>query len=242
MTPPTLRAWLQEAPFTLALSAGFFGFFAHAGVLSVLEDERLLPTKVTGASAGALAGGIWAAGLPASALARELFSLRREEFWDPALGWGLLKGARFRTRLDAVLRVKTFDACRLPLRISVFDVRARQTLVLDSGELASAIQASCTLPGLFQPVLRGEGLYIDGGVVDRPAIAGLGEGERALLHYLPSQSPWRRLYRPAQTPAQVANRWTLASPGLPRVGPFSLQRGEQAFAAARAATQAALDR
>ncbi len=29
-----LRQWLAEAPFTLAMSSGFFGFFAHAGVVS----------------------------------------------------------------------------------------------------------------------------------------------------------------------------------------------------------------
>src|SRR6266568_9273645 len=40
---PTLRAWLAEAPFTLGLSSGFFGFFAHAGVVSVLEEEVCLP-------------------------------------------------------------------------------------------------------------------------------------------------------------------------------------------------------
>jgi hypothetical protein len=32
---------LSEAPFTLGLSSGFFGFFAHAGVVTVLEEEGL---------------------------------------------------------------------------------------------------------------------------------------------------------------------------------------------------------
>jgi hypothetical protein len=43
---PTLRAWLAEGPFTLGLSSGFFGFFAHAGVVSVLEAERLRPARI----------------------------------------------------------------------------------------------------------------------------------------------------------------------------------------------------
>ena len=38
---PTLREWLREQPFTLVMSSGFFGFFAHAGVVSVLEEEGL---------------------------------------------------------------------------------------------------------------------------------------------------------------------------------------------------------
>ncbi len=43
MHEPTLREWLSEEPFSLALSAGFFGFFAHAGFVSALE-ERARPS------------------------------------------------------------------------------------------------------------------------------------------------------------------------------------------------------
>jgi hypothetical protein len=53
----TLRDWLRGGPFTLGLSSEFFGFFAHAGVVSVLEPEGLLPARVVGSSAGALTGG-----------------------------------------------------------------------------------------------------------------------------------------------------------------------------------------
>ena len=56
---------LREKPFTLVLSAGFFGFFAHTGFLQTLEELELVPDRVVGASAGALAGGLWSAGLSA---------------------------------------------------------------------------------------------------------------------------------------------------------------------------------
>ncbi len=38
-------------------------FFAYCGFLSVLEAEGLLPTRVSGSSAGALIAGSWASGL-----------------------------------------------------------------------------------------------------------------------------------------------------------------------------------
>ena len=58
MPPPkTLRTWLTEAPFTLGMSSGFFGFFAHAGVLAALEEQGLTPRAVAGSSAGALVTG-----------------------------------------------------------------------------------------------------------------------------------------------------------------------------------------
>ena len=67
MHPPTLEEWLREAPFALGMSSGFFGFFAHTGVVTVLEDEGLLPSRVSGSSAGALVGGAWAAGVRSNA-------------------------------------------------------------------------------------------------------------------------------------------------------------------------------
>src|SRR5688572_1254297 len=108
---PTLREWLREGPFGLGLSSGFFGFFAHAGVMTVLEDAGLLPTRVSGSSAGALVGGIWAAGASAVTIRDELLRLRREDFWDVRLGPGLLAGKLFRTRLESLLPVSTFDRC-----------------------------------------------------------------------------------------------------------------------------------
>jgi len=71
----TLRDWLLEAPFSLGLSSGFFGFFAHAGFLSALEEEGLQPRAAWGSSAGALVGGAWAAGLSADEFSRVLFGL-----------------------------------------------------------------------------------------------------------------------------------------------------------------------
>src|SRR5690348_12536868 len=118
---PQLAHWLREAPFALTMSSGFFGFFAHAGVLCALEDEGLLPSRISGASAGALVGGAWAAGLDAARFADILFALRREDFWDPRLGAGFLRGDLFRARLEAMLPARSFAECRVPLAISAYD-------------------------------------------------------------------------------------------------------------------------
>src|SRR5688572_18441413 len=100
-TSPTLREWLSEKPFAITLSAGFFGFFAHAGVMTVLEDAGLLPIRVSGASAGALVGGIWASGANATTIRDELLRLRRDDFWDMRPGLGLLAGRLFQSRVES---------------------------------------------------------------------------------------------------------------------------------------------
>lgn len=237
--PLKLHDFLCQAPFGLGLSSGFFGFFAHAGALLALEEAGLLPTRVTGSSAGALAGGLWAAGLNAVELRDELFRLRREDFWDPGPGLGLLRGRLFRARLEALVPGATFQGCRAELALSVWDVFSRRTRVLASGPLAPAIQASCTLPGLFQPTWVDGRPLLDGGIADRPGLAGMPAGQRVLFHHLASRSPWR-----GSASIGVPRREGLVAvvtEGLPRVGPFRLPEGIHAFHAAHHAMQRALE-
>jgi NTE family protein len=238
---PSLRDWLAEAPFAIGLSSGFFGFFAHAGVVSVLEEEGLLPARICGSSAGALVGGLWGAGLPARRIREELLSLRREHFWDPGPGLGLLRGELFRARLEALLPVRTFEECPRPVALSAFDVLGWRTAVLASGPLAPAIQASCAAPLLFHPVRIGGRLYADGGVRDRHGLGALGAEERVLYHHLTSVSPWRRRGSPAlRVPVRPSLR-AVALEGLPRLGPFRLERGAEAMERAAEGMRRALD-
>lgn len=238
----SLREWLRERPFTLAMSSGFFGFFAHTGVLSVLEDEDLLPARVSGSSAGALVTGAWAAGVDAAGLACELEALRREHFWDPGPGAGLLRGALFRAKLESMLPAREIERARVPVAISTHEVARRRTRVIERGDLAAAIHASCAVPFMFHPVRVDGRWLVDGGVSDRPGLRGVPEGERVLFHHLASRSPWRRKGDPALEIPRRAGLTALVIDALPRVGPYRLHEGMRALRAAREATKRALER
>lgn len=235
----TLAEWLREEPFALTMSSGFFGFFAHAGVLRALEKSGLSPVRVSGSSAGALVTGLWAAGLSAQDIERELMTLQRQDFWDPALGLGFLRGKRFQSRLDELLPAAEFSSCRVPLSVSVFDVLSRQTVVLDSGPLAPALRASCTVPVLFHPLWHRGRPLLDGGVLDRPGLAGM-PTQRLLYHHLASRSPWRRPGSPSLNVPDRAGLCALVIADLPRVNPFRLERGREAFRHAERAALRAL--
>ncbi|MDQ3035554.1 MAG: patatin-like phospholipase family protein [Myxococcota bacterium] len=239
---PSLREWLREEPFTLAMSSGFFGFFAHAGVLSVLEDEGLLPSRVSGSSAGALVAGAWAAGVDADVLAHELEALRREHFWDPGLGAGLLRGALFRSKLESMLPSRELAHARVPVAISTHDVTTGRTWVVDRGDVAAAIHASCAVPLMFHPVRVDGRWLVDGGVSDRPGLRGVPEGARVLFHHLASRSPWRRRGDPALEIPRREGLSALVIDELPRVGPYRLHEGMRAMRAARMGTRRALGR
>lgn len=230
----TLADWLARGPFGLAMSSGFFGFYAHTGMLGALLEAGHAPAHVAGSSAGALVAGAHAAGLPMAELGAELTRLARPDFWDPRPGAGLLAGGKFDALLRRLLPVATFAACQLPLRISVFDILARRTTVLATGDLPRAIRASCAVPAMFQPVWIDRRPYWDGGILDRPGVAGVPVG-RLLFHHLDTRAPWGAAI-PAR-PDLVA----LVLRGLPRANPFRLEPGRRALAAAREATLRALE-
>lgn len=231
-----LDDWLAQRPFALAMSSGFFSFFAHTGMLQALTAAGHRPRAVAGSSAGALVGGAYAAGLSPDALAERLQRLRRGEFWDPAPGAGLLAGRRFDAILREMLPVTAIDACHIPVKVSVFDIVRRTTSVLGDGDLAHAIRASCAVPALFHPVRIGGRAYWDGGILDRPGLAGFADEPHVLFHHIASRSPWRhKLALPRR-----AGMVTLVLDDLPRSGPFRLEAGRRALAQAREAMQRAL--
>jgi NTE family protein len=232
----TLGDWLAERPFALAMSSGFFSFFAHTGMLQTLIGAGHRPRVVAGSSAGALVGGAYAAGLPPTSLADRLERLRRAEFWDPALGAGLLAGRRFDAILREMLPVTAIEACHVPIKVSVFDIARRRTSVIGDGDLAHAIRASCAVPALVHPVRIGGRAYWDGGILDRPGLAGLADEPHVLFHHIASRSPWRRKLALPRRAGMV----TLVLDDLPRSGPFRLDAGRRALALAREAMQRAL--
>ncbi len=239
---PTLRDWLAEEPFTLTMSSGFFGFFAHTGVLEALVEAGLRPRRVTGSSAGALVGGLYAAGLEPDRIAEELLAIERAHFWDPAPGLGLLRGRLFRNELERLVGGARLEDSRVPTSLVIHDVLAHRPVARSTGELAPIIHASCAVPLLFQPVWIDRRPFLDGGILDRSGTTPLAPDERTLYHHLASKSPWRAVGSIGMRIPERAGLSTLVLDDLPRAGPFRIEVGPRAYAAARAATKEALGR
>lgn len=237
----TLADWLAAEPFTLTMSSGFFGFFAHTGVVAALTESGLRPTRMTGSSAGALVAGLLGAGVDVDTMTSELSSLSRQDFWDPSPGLGLLRGRAFRRKLERLVGSARLERAETEVAISVFDVLGRRTRVITEGNLASAIHASCAVPVMFHPVWREGRLLSDGGIADRPGIAGVRDGARVLYHHIASRSPWRRRGSRALQIPRRAGLASLRFEELPRSGPFRLEQGRAAMTMARELTLRALE-
>jgi NTE family protein len=137
----------------LALSGGGFRGLAHIGVLRTLERYGLQPDFVAGTSAGSLIGALYASGKSTY----EIESVAQRVFWP-----GLLRSQGIREFTRKYLP-STFEELAVPLRVAVTELPSWKTRVLDSGDLASALAASCATPYLLHRVKVGTTTFTDGG-------------------------------------------------------------------------------
>jgi NTE family protein len=150
-------------PLYLALSGGGGHAASHAGVLKVLERERIEVAGMAGVSGGALVAAAWAGGADLDKLVEQASRLH-PWMWVRGWGGGLLSGSKLGAMIDEFLPQPSFEGLRVPVRVRVTDVDTGAPLVLQSGPLRDAVRASCSFPGVFPPmVLDGRRLY-DGGV------------------------------------------------------------------------------
>jgi NTE family protein len=236
-----LGDWLHQQPFGLTMSSGFFGFFAHGGVLQALLEAGCQPARVSGSSAGALVTGLWASGTSIEQIRHRFVSAERAEFWDPSPGFGLLRGAKFRQMLDELLVAKEFQNCPVPAAVSTYDIFRRETVAVSAGEMINPIYASCCVPLMFHPARINRRSYWDGGILDRPGLAGMADDLPVLYHHLGSRSPWRGKNGAQTVIPQRPNMVSLTFAELPRVSPFMLETGPVAWQLAYDNTRQALE-
>lgn len=152
----------------LALSGGAARGIAHIGVLRALEEHDIPIDAIAGASAGALVGGAYAAGLSISQLEELARNFRWRHMGRMAFSrLGLQSNSRMERFLRRRLPVTRFENLKIPFAALVTDLHKGTPVVMrDTGDLPFAIRASNCLPALYVPVRDSYGrLLADGGLV-----------------------------------------------------------------------------
>ncbi len=228
MSPSTLKQWISEGPFTLALSSSFFGFYAHCGIATAFYEKHAFPEKITGSSAGALVGGALASGLDPEKTRELLFRVKREDFWDPRPGLGFLRGKKFLNVLEEHY-VSNFSQTKFPFEAAAFDLFSCRTKFLSQGELPRAVVASCAVPVLFHPVRIGARLYLDGGVFHKSGINPNSGNERVLCVFLQGDGLSDSYELGRSLKGLAKDHRVLRFRDLPRLDYNSLETGKKAF-------------
>ncbi len=169
----------------LALGGGGAKGLAHIPMLEALDEFGIRPHRVAGTSIGAIIGALYAGGLSGTRVRalveqflvdrsesdRKLFALPRSLRWldfiDPALAsGGLLDSSDFIAFLGEAITARRFRDLEIPLKVVAAELWSGAPVVLDSGPLLSAVQASMAVPGVFPPVERDGLKLVDGGVAN----------------------------------------------------------------------------
>jgi NTE family protein len=149
----------------VALGGGVVRGFAHVGVLSVLEAADIPIDFVSGTSVGSIIGAFYCAGMKLVDVDDMAARINWLALSRPVLARkGLVSFDRLERWLIQELGDLHFEDLAIPFAVSVTDMEAGENVILDSGPLAPAVRASCSVPGFVTPVRLGGRLLADGGV------------------------------------------------------------------------------
>jgi NTE family protein len=169
----------------LALGGGGAKGLAHIPMLEALDELGIRPHVIAGTSIGAIIGALYAAGLSGSDIRAQiaqffvnekdarnkLFALPKSVRWldfiEPTLAaGGLLSSDDFIEFLGEILPTRRFRKLQIPLKVVTAELLTGRQVVIDSGDLLPALQASMAVPGIFPPVDVNGRQLVDGGVAN----------------------------------------------------------------------------
>jgi NTE family protein len=157
----------------LALGGGAARGMAHLGVLKALERHGIYIDMLSGTSAGAMTGTLYAAGLDPDFIAQRFKNDLRPPWLFrqiPAGGyWYLLYKYRrhqFESMLRKYLDVAKMQQLALPMFTIAVDLIEGDLVVRGVDDATSGILASINLPPLSLPIIESGQALVDGGLLN----------------------------------------------------------------------------
>jgi NTE family protein len=151
----------------LVLSGGGVRGVAHLGVIQVLKEIGLEPSVISGTSAGALVGALYAAGHTIESMFdffknTSIFKIGNISASKP----GFIDTDKFQPLLQEYLPEDDFAALQKKLYVTATDIIHGRVKTFSSGRLIKPLLASAAVPVVFTPVEIDGILYTDGGALN----------------------------------------------------------------------------
>jgi NTE family protein len=171
----------SQPTFAVAFGGGGARGLAHIHIIEVLDEMGIKPVAISGSSIGAIMGAAMASGMSGAEIRDHTLSVttNRAEvmnrIWKlrpPGIS-GFFAGGFKLTQFDIEniaeafmpQQVKrNFSELLIPLSLTATDYYMQEEVIMESGDLRSAIAASAAIPALFKAVKRDGRILIDGGI------------------------------------------------------------------------------
>jgi NTE family protein len=151
----------------IVLSGGGARGFCHLGVLQALTEANIFPDVVSGTSAGAIVGALYADGHKPYEILSLLSKNSRLDYFSLTMPKeGLLQISGIVKILKELLKARTFEELKIPLFVAATDLNNGKIVYFSEGDLIKPIIASASIPVLFKPLVINNISYVDGGVMD----------------------------------------------------------------------------
>lgn len=149
----------------LALSGGGAKGIAHIGVLKAMEEFNLKPQIISGVSAGAIIGAMYADGISPDDIC---FFFKQTKFFNyvsfKRQKMGIFSQYKFENMLSSVIKSTTFEDLKIPLVINATELVEGKNEYFSSGPLIEKVVASSSVPIFLTPKRIGNKVYVDGGI------------------------------------------------------------------------------
>ena len=152
----------------LVLGSGGARGYAHIGVIEELERRGYDIACIAGCSMGAVVGGIYAAGK--LDLYRDwiqsLDYLDVLRLVDVSFRLGAIRGEKVFGQIRKIVGEINIEDLRIPYTAVATDLTHQQEIWFQEGCLHQAMRASAAIPSLFTPVMQGNRMLVDGGLLN----------------------------------------------------------------------------
>ncbi len=163
-----LQAMTNRPKIGLALAGASSRSMFYIGFLEVLDEQGFKVDYISAMSGGSIVAASYACGTMSELkdfvmnLNREIVFSLIEETKDKG---GLYHLDKFEILVRHYTKNLKFEEVSPKLGFVATDITSGQPVVLEIGDIARAVTASCTLPFLFQPIAWGNKMLVDGGLV-----------------------------------------------------------------------------
>ncbi|MBO3274506.1 patatin-like phospholipase family protein [Pseudomonas schmalbachii] len=152
----------------LVLGSGGARGYAHIGVIEEIERRGYKIACIAGCSMGSVIGGLYAAGK--LDLYREwvesLDYLDVLRLLDVSFRLGAIRGERVFGKIYEILGDINIEDLPIPYTAVATDLTNQQEIWFQEGSLQKAMRASAAIPSLFTPVVQGNRMLVDGGLLN----------------------------------------------------------------------------